>query len=66
MQTCSMMQQQQNMNDTIQMPMTTTHATKPMTMQTPAHATTSATDGYENVNTMPQALERPVEAAGTL
>ena len=44
------------MKDTKQMPMTTTHATKPMTMQTPAHAITSATDGHADVNAMPQAL----------
>ena len=48
------------------MPMTTTHATKPMTMQTRAHATTSAIDDHADVNTMPQTLKHPGEAAGTL
>ena len=60
------MQQQQHINDTKQMPMTTTHTTKPMTMQTHTHAPTIARDGHADVNTMPQALERPGEAAGTL
>ena len=46
--------------------MTTTHATKPMTMQTHAHAITSAIDGHAGVNTMPQVLEHPGEATGTL
>ena len=45
-----------NMNGTKQMPMEITHATEPMTMQTPAHVTTTATDGHADVNAMPQAL----------
>ena len=54
------------MNDTKLMPMTTKYATKLITMQTQAPATTSATDGSADVNTMPQVLECPGEAAGTL
>ena len=59
------MQQQQHMNDTKQMLMTTTHATKLITLQTHACATTSATDDHADVNTIPQALECPGEATGT-
>ena len=45
-----------NMNDAKQMPMTITHATEPMTMQTSAHVTASATDGRADVNAMPRGL----------
>ena len=48
------------------MPMTTTYATKLTTMQIHAHATTRATYGHADVNTIPQALQRPGKAAGTL
>ena len=45
-----------SMNDAKQMPMTITHATELMTMQTSAHVTASATDGHTDVNAMPQAF----------